>query len=153
MLVNAVVAGAVAASGPVNAKPDFPEYLTVVDTALRSEGEQCSLSVKRAVSRVISLTRHSLGQHKLGKMFRLCQPLEASQAGVATLVGPLAGGVLVDHLGWQWIFFVNVPVGAVGLVLALRLVPSLPTPLADLQASLRVFSQCLCPATAAAVLA
>ncbi|MBX7451147.1 MFS transporter [Mycolicibacterium sp. 3033] len=48
-------------------------------------------------------------------------------AGVATLVGPLAGGVLVDHLGWQWIFFVNVPVGVIGLVLALRLVPSLPT--------------------------
>ncbi|MDY6998357.1 MAG: DHA2 family efflux MFS transporter permease subunit, partial [Actinomycetota bacterium] len=46
-------------------------------------------------------------------------------AGVATLVGPLAGGVLVDHLGWQWIFFVNVPVGLVGLVLAVRMVPSL----------------------------
>ena len=30
-------------------------------------------------------------------------------AGVATLVGPLAGGVLVDALGWAWIFFVNVP--------------------------------------------
>ncbi|PRC48690.1 MFS transporter, partial [Mycobacterium sp. ITM-2017-0098] len=29
-------------------------------------------------------------------------------AGVATLVGPLAGGLLVDHLGWQWIFIVNV---------------------------------------------
>lgn len=48
-------------------------------------------------------------------------------AGVATLVGPLAGGVLVDHLGWQWIFFVNVPVGVLGLVLAARLVPALPT--------------------------
>ncbi|KMO80214.1 MFS transporter [Mycolicibacterium chubuense] len=48
-------------------------------------------------------------------------------AGVATLVGPLAGGVLVDHLGWQWIFFVNVPVGLIGLALAVRLVPSLPT--------------------------
>jgi MFS family permease len=35
--------------------------------------------------------------------------------GVATRVGPLAGGVLVDHLGWQWIFFVNVPVGIIGL--------------------------------------
>jgi EmrB/QacA subfamily drug resistance transporter len=50
-----------------------------------------------------------------------------STAGVATLVGPLAGGVLVDHLGWQWIFFVNVPVGVVGLALAAYLVPSLPT--------------------------
>jgi EmrB/QacA subfamily drug resistance transporter len=48
-------------------------------------------------------------------------------AGVATLVGPLAGGVLVDGLGWQWIFFVNVPVGIVGLGLAVRLIPDLPT--------------------------
>ena len=36
-------------------------------------------------------------------------------AGVATLVGPILGGVLVDGLGWEWIFFVNVPVGVVGL--------------------------------------
>ena len=48
-------------------------------------------------------------------------------AGVATLVGPLAGGVLVDGLGWQWIFFVNVPIGIVGLGLAFWLVPVLPT--------------------------
>lgn len=48
-------------------------------------------------------------------------------AGVATLVGPLAGGVLVDHLGWQWIFFVNVPVGLAGLALAFWRVPVLPT--------------------------
>ncbi|MCW2653386.1 MAG: drug resistance transporter, EmrB/QacA subfamily [Mycobacterium sp.] len=48
-------------------------------------------------------------------------------AGVATLVGPVAGGVLVDRLGWQWIFFVNVPVGVLGLALAGWLVPALPT--------------------------
>lgn len=48
-------------------------------------------------------------------------------AGVATLVGPLAGGVLVDHLGWQWIFIVNVPIGLLGLALAFWLVPTLPT--------------------------
>ena len=48
-------------------------------------------------------------------------------AGVATLVGPLAGGFLVDGLGWQWIFFVNVPIGIVGLGLAFWLVPDLPT--------------------------
>ena len=48
-------------------------------------------------------------------------------AGVATLVGPLAGGVLVDQLGWQWIFFVNVPVGIIGLGLAFWLIPDLPT--------------------------
>jgi EmrB/QacA subfamily drug resistance transporter len=48
-------------------------------------------------------------------------------AGVATLVGPLAGGVLVDSLGWQWIFIVNVPIGVIGLALAWRLIPVLPT--------------------------
>jgi EmrB/QacA subfamily drug resistance transporter len=48
-------------------------------------------------------------------------------AGVATLVGPLAGGILVDALGWAWIFFVNVPIGIIGLGLAYWLVPELPT--------------------------
>ncbi|HEU4361132.1 MAG TPA: MFS transporter, partial [Mycobacterium sp.] len=44
-------------------------------------------------------------------------------AGVATLVGPLAGGVLVDGFGWQWIFIVNVPIGVIGLGLAVWLIP------------------------------
>jgi EmrB/QacA subfamily drug resistance transporter len=48
-------------------------------------------------------------------------------AGVATLVGPILGGVLVDTLGWQWIFFINAPVGVIAFVLALRLVPRLET--------------------------
>ncbi|WP_030902674.1 DHA2 family efflux MFS transporter permease subunit [Streptomyces sp. NRRL F-5126] len=48
-------------------------------------------------------------------------------AGIATLVGPIVGGVLVDSLGWAWIFFINVPVGVVAFVLAVRLVPKLPT--------------------------
>ena len=44
-------------------------------------------------------------------------------AAVATFIGPLAGGILVDALGWRWIFLVNVPLGVLGMVLALRLVP------------------------------
>jgi EmrB/QacA subfamily drug resistance transporter len=31
--------------------------------------------------------------------------------GVSVAVGPLVGGALVDSLGWQWVFFINVPVG------------------------------------------
>ena len=53
--------------------------------------------------------------------------LWGATAGVATLVGPIAGGLLVDSLGWEWIFFVNVPVGIVAFVLAWRLVPRLAT--------------------------
>jgi len=52
--------------------------------------------------------------------------LWGATAGVASLVGPLAGGLLVDGLGWEWIFFVNVPIGIVGLALAVWLVPELP---------------------------
>ncbi|MFC9332742.1 DHA2 family efflux MFS transporter permease subunit [Arthrobacter sp. NPDC057009] len=53
--------------------------------------------------------------------------LWGATAGVATLVGPILGGVLVDGLGWEWIFFINVPVGIVGFILAWRFVPSLAT--------------------------
>ena len=48
-------------------------------------------------------------------------------AGVATLFGPLAGGVIVDRLGWQWIFFINLPVGVAAFAMAMRLLPPLPT--------------------------
>ncbi len=41
-------------------------------------------------------------------------------------IGVLAGGVLTDVLDWHWIFLVNVPVGALVLVLTLKLVPSSP---------------------------
>ncbi|MDN6680448.1 MAG: DHA2 family efflux MFS transporter permease subunit [Yaniella sp.] len=48
-------------------------------------------------------------------------------AGIATLVGPIAGGLLVDGFGWEWIFFINVPVGIIAFVLAWKLVPRLET--------------------------
>ncbi|MDQ0238025.1 DHA2 family efflux MFS transporter permease subunit [Arthrobacter bambusae] len=53
--------------------------------------------------------------------------LWGATAGMAILVGPILGGVLVDGLGWQWIFFVNVPIGVVAFVLVTRLVPKLTT--------------------------
>ncbi|GBG40364.1 MFS transporter [Mycobacterium montefiorense] len=53
--------------------------------------------------------------------------VRSAVGGVAALVGPLVGGVLVDALDWRWIFFVNVPIGIVGLALGIRLIPVLPT--------------------------
>ncbi|EMQ98518.1 DHA2 family efflux MFS transporter permease subunit [Paeniglutamicibacter gangotriensis] len=46
-------------------------------------------------------------------------------AGIATLVGPIAGGVFVDTLGWEWIFFVNVPIGILAIWRVLLKVPEL----------------------------
>jgi EmrB/QacA subfamily drug resistance transporter len=48
-------------------------------------------------------------------------------AGVAMVVGPILGGVLTDGLGWEWIFFVNIPFGIIAFTMAWRLVPALPT--------------------------
>jgi EmrB/QacA subfamily drug resistance transporter len=36
--------------------------------------------------------------------------------GLATVVGPLLGGFLVEHLTWRWIFYINLPLGAVALL-------------------------------------
>lgn len=42
------------------------------------------------------------------------------------LLGPIVGGWIVDHLSWQWIFFINLPLGAAVLALTLVYVPDSP---------------------------
>lgn len=47
-------------------------------------------------------------------------------AGIAAGAGPIVGGILVSGFGWRSVFLLNVPVGALGLILAARWLPSTP---------------------------
>jgi len=48
-------------------------------------------------------------------------------AALGTAIGPTIGGILTQFLSWNWIFFINVPIGIIGVVLAVWLIPALPT--------------------------
>jgi EmrB/QacA subfamily drug resistance transporter len=46
----------------------------------------------------------------------------AGVSALALAIGPLVGGLLTEHVGWEWIFFVNIPVGVVGIAASLLLI-------------------------------
>jgi EmrB/QacA subfamily drug resistance transporter len=52
------------------------------------------------------------------------QGLFGAVFGIAFLVGPAIGGLLTDNLSWNWIFYVNIPVGLVSLYMIVRLLPT-----------------------------
>jgi DHA2 family methylenomycin A resistance protein-like MFS transporter len=54
--------------------------------------------------------------------------LWAGVSGLALALGPVVGGLLVDSLGWQSVFFLNVPVGIAGLIVAARFAPESKNP-------------------------
>src|SRR5262252_2748860 len=44
-------------------------------------------------------------------------------AGLAVALGPIVGGAVIQGIDWHWIFWINVPIGAAALPLAMRLLP------------------------------
>lgn len=56
------------------------------------------------------------------------QGLFGAVFGFSALVGPALGGFITDNISWHWIFFVNLPIGIVSLVVVARVLPSIRRP-------------------------
>src|SRR5256885_14927881 len=64
----------------------------------------------------------TLGYTIIGELFGLerrarMQGYISSVWGLASLMGPWAGGLLTDHVSWRWVFYINLPFGAVAMAL------------------------------------
>jgi EmrB/QacA subfamily drug resistance transporter len=55
------------------------------------------------------------------------QGLFGAVFGIAFIVGPLVGGFLTENIAWNWIFYVNIPIGLVSLFFISRLLPTVKT--------------------------
>ena len=55
------------------------------------------------------------------------QGLFGAVFGIAFVAGPLIGGWLTENLSWHWIFYVNIPIGIVALIVIQRLLPTVKT--------------------------
>ena len=58
-----------------------------------------------------------IGQEFHGKDRATAFGVWGATIGGAVAIGPLVGGLITEHLGWEWIFFVNVPIGLAAIAL------------------------------------
>jgi EmrB/QacA subfamily drug resistance transporter len=66
-----------------------------------------------------TLVTRAAGPAQLGRVMGVL----GVQQLLGPVLGPLIGGALVEHAGWRWIFYVNVPIGAIAIAAALRYLP------------------------------
>jgi EmrB/QacA subfamily drug resistance transporter len=59
------------------------------------------------------------GPERMGRVMSIV----AVPAMLAPILGPTIGGLILDNASWQWIFYVNVPIGVIAVFAALRILP------------------------------
>src|SRR5947209_18574293 len=67
------------------------------------------------------------GPKRMGRVMSVV----AAPMMLAPILGPALGGLILDNASWRWIFYVNVPVGVIAFVLALRTLPRVERKPAD----------------------
>jgi EmrB/QacA subfamily drug resistance transporter len=60
------------------------------------------------------------GPKRMGRVMSIV----AVPAMLAPILGPTIGGLIVDNMSWRWIFYVNVPIGAVAVISAIKVLPN-----------------------------
>ncbi|MDX6591520.1 MAG: hypothetical protein QOJ13_716 [Gaiellales bacterium] len=71
----------------------------------------------------MTVMTRAAGPHRMGRVMSIL----GLQQLLGPVLGPLLGGMLVQHASWRWIFFVNVPIGVVAILLAMRVLPRCST--------------------------
>ena len=69
-----------------------------------------------------------IGQEFHGKDRATAFGVWGATVGGAVAIGPLVGGLITEHLGWEWIFFVNIPIGVAAIVLTERKIANVVSP-------------------------
>jgi EmrB/QacA subfamily drug resistance transporter len=67
----------------------------------------------------MTLLARAAGRARIGRVMGIL----GVQQLLGPVLGPVLGGALVEHAGWRWIFYVNVPIAALAVPLAARLLP------------------------------
>jgi EmrB/QacA subfamily drug resistance transporter len=79
----------------------------------------------------MTILTHAAGPDRIGRVMSVV----GAPMLLGPILGPVLGGWLVDDVSWRWIFYVNIPIGAVALVLAMRILePDRPQPTQRLDA-------------------
>ncbi len=60
------------------------------------------------------------GPKRMGRVMSIV----AVPAMLAPIFGPTIGGLILDNMSWRWIFYVNVPIGLIAVIAALRILPT-----------------------------
>jgi len=75
----------------------------------------------------------TLGYTIIGELFGLerrarMQGYISSVWGVASLIGPWVGGMLTDYVSWRWVFYINLPIGAIAMAVLATTLRGIPRP-------------------------